>query len=96
MESDTYQASRRQQPALDYWDVAEVALLLRLVSLIISGGAVVVCVWLAVMALRDAGPKPFVSGPAAQTKPNCKCELLLVPIPPRSRQIVDAQALTRT
>lgn len=90
MRTDSARKLAGKSFASGYWDIPEVAMLLRMVMHINIGGTVALGIWLATMIVASAGGSA-VTGDASPRRYDCRCEkMVLIPIPARARQIVNA------
>jgi hypothetical protein len=92
---DPHRGLERQPHRLDYWDIPEVAALLRIMTHINNGGTLALCLWIAALALESGG-KPDVTRDARLPVNGCQCEMMLVPIPWSPRQIANADEAPRS
>ncbi len=78
----------------DYWDIPEIAFLLRVVTHLNVGATLALCLWVATQPFAGSGVQSILTRGA--TNPvACKCELKLKPIPPGGQQIARADEHAR-
>lgn len=96
MDIDQYRAPHREQFPTDYWDIPEVAALLRIVTHINIGGTLALCLWVAMLVFGSGG-KSIVTGDITLSQHGCKCkQMVLVPIPAGKRQLVNLNEVPRS
>lgn len=75
----------------EYWDIPEIACVLRVVTRIHVGAIVALCVWLVTQALNAGSISALFQLTSNQSQVTCRCEFKLTPILPGNRQWVCAR-----
>jgi len=89
MDTDNPRKTTDSAIRVEYWDMPEIAALLRIVAHINIGGAIALCLWVATLAWGAMPSKPMspLTGASTAVQPACRCErMMLVPLPPARRQ----------
>lgn len=73
--------------AADYWDIPEIATLLRWVTHLNVGATIGLALWLAVSVWNGESPLSALFGAGATGASPCQCELMLTPVPQGPRHI---------
>ena len=76
--------------AADYWDIPEIATLLRVVTHLNVGATIGLVLWFVVSTWSGQSPLSALFGDSATGARPCQCELMLTPIPPGPRHLVRA------
>ena len=96
MISDTSPNVSSKSLAENYWDIPEIAALLRVVTHLNIGATVALCLWFAAMTWGGGLIRTVMSGGTINAAGACSCELRLTPIPQARHQIVHATAQPRS
>lgn len=75
----------------DYWDIPEIACLLRLVTHLNFGATLALVLWLLTATLGERGIAALPAKDSVQAQPVCQCEMRLQPIPQGRRQLAQGQ-----
>lgn len=96
MNTNVERASVPKRPEGDYWDIPEIAALLRVVTHLNIGATFALLCWFAMATSITGGATAASLGAAKVAHQECHCELMLVPIPQGPRQIANTRTLPRS
>lgn len=95
MNTDAEREPAPETPDGEYWDIPEIAMLLRLVTHLNVGATLALIFWFLTMTGPGSAPAAPL-GAAANPPHACPCELMLVPIPQGPPQIANAPESSRS